>query len=493
MTARSPRTKRPAPPAPGQADTPAAAEAVLPAGAPPSVPPGQGGAMRDIWRLAWPQTLMMLFHFLIGFVDVTCAGRIGAGVQAAMGMVGSLLFFFLVVATAVANGSVAAISQSMGAGRHARVRRYVGLVLLFAAVTGVCVLLLGLPIKGLVLGLLRVPRPVAPVMDAYYDVFLLLLPIYYVFIVTNALFRAQKRVLEPLYAMILTTAVNTFGDLAFGLGWWGFPNFGYKGLAWATFLSVTAGMALNLWLLRRAGLLSLDVFPPWRWARAALPYVLKVAWPGGLMQLVWHSAYLALFAIVAALPMGAVPALAGMTAGLRVESLLFLPGFAFNMTASILVGQRLGEGRPDKARADGFRVLGLGVGVISLLAVALWLFVRPIAAFVAPESAVQTQTIDYLAYNLLAIPFTLTTMTLSGALTGAGATLYNLLAFGGTAWLVRLPLAWWLGHVVMQRAEGIWLAMLISQALQAMIVLYIFARRDWARFAMIRKRVNNGN
>ena len=366
-------------------------------------------------------------------------------------------------------------------------------MLLFAAVTGVCVLLLGLPIKGLVLGLLRVPRPVAPVMDAYYDVFLLLLPIYYVFIVTNALFRAQKRVLEPLYAMILTTAVNTFGDLAFGLGWWGFPNFGYKGLAWATFLSVTAGMALNLWLLRRAGLLSLDVFPPWRWARAALPYVLKVAWPGGLMQLVWHSAYLALFAIVAALPMGAVPALAGMTAGLRVESLLFLPGFAFNMTASILVGQRLGEGRPDKARADGFRVLGLGVGVISLLAVVLWLFVRPLAAFVAPETAVQTQTIDYLAYNLLAIPFTLTTMTLSGALTGAGATLYNLLAFGGTAWLVRLPLAWWLGHVVMQRAEGIWLAMLISQAIQAMIVLYIFARRDWARFAMIRKRVNNGN
>ncbi len=473
----------------------AAASAIAPAAGPAASPPppAASGSLRDIWRLAWPQMLMMFFHFLIGFVDIACAGRIGSGVQAAMGMVGSLLFFFLVVATAVANGSVAAISQSLGAGRHARVRRYVGLVLLTAAVTGVAVLLLGLPIKGPVLGLLRVPRPVVPVMDAYYDVFLLLLPVYYVFIVCNALFRAQRRVLEPMYAMILTTAVNALGDVCFGLGWWGFPNFGYKGLAWATFLSVCAGTALDLWLLRRAGLLSLSVFPPWRWARAALPYIVKVAWPGGLMQVVWHGAYLALFAIVASLPLGAVPALAGMTAGLRVESLLFLPGFAFNMTASILIGQRLGEGRPDLARAEGFRVLGLAVGSISLLAVLLWLAVRPVAAFVAPEAAVQAQTVSYLAYNLLAIPFTLTTMTLSGALTGAGATLYNLLAFGGTAWLVRLPLAWLLGHVVMNRPEGIWLAMLLSQAIQALIVLYIFARRDWARFAMIRKRGSNGN
>lgn len=464
---------------------------VPPQAVPPSAP-GAKGALADIWGLAWPQMLMMLFHFCIGFVDVLVAGRIGSEVQAAMGMVNSLLFFFLVVAVAVANGAVAAVSQSMGAGLMRRVQRYVGLVLLTGLASGALILLVCLPFKGPVLDILQVPPAVRPVMETYYDIFVLLLPVYYIFILVNALFRAQKKVMQPLYAMILVTAVNTAGDFGLGLGMWGLPELGYRGLAYATFGAITAGAVLNLWMLRRDGLLSLDSFPPWRWARRALPYIAKVAWPGGLMQVVWHGAYLVLFAIVAALPVGSVAALAGMSAGLRVESILFLPGFAFNMTASILVGQYLGQGRPDLAKSYVLRLLGLAVAVISLLAVGLWAVVEPVAALVAPDAAVQTQTIDYLAYNLLAIPFTLVTMTLAGALTGAGATLYNLLVFGVVSWGVRLPLAWLLGHVLMERAEGVWLAMLLSQALQALIVLYIFTCKDWSRFALVKRRKRNG-
>ena len=54
-----------------------------------------------------------------------------------------------------------------------------------------------------------------------------------------------------------------------------------------------------------------------------------------------------------------VSALAGMTAGIRIESLLFLPGFAFNMTASILVGHELGAGRPDEAKGEVPEIKGL--------------------------------------------------------------------------------------------------------------------------------------
>ncbi|EPR44520.1 MATE efflux family protein [Desulfovibrio sp. X2] len=446
-----------------------------------------------IWRLAWPQMLMMFFNFLIGFVDILVAGRIDSTVQAAMGMVNSLLFFFLVIATAVANGAVAAVSQSMGAGLRRRVQRYIGLVLVTGVLSGLCIFLVGLPIKHPVLAMLQVPKAVAPVMDVYYDVFLLLLPFYYVFIVCNALFRAQKRVMEPLYVIVLATIVNTIGDLGLGLGWWGFPNMGYRGLAWSTFGSITAGMCLDIWLLRRRGMLTAEAFPPLRWARKALPYIVKVAWPGGLMQVVWNGAYLVLFAIVGSLPVGSVPALAGMSAGLRVESFLFLPGVAFNMTASILVGQYLGQGRPDLAKSYGFKVLALGVVSMSVAAVAVWHWVAPLAAFIAPDPAVARQCVSYLSYNLLAIPFTLTTMTMAGALTGAGATLYILLAFGGASWLVRLPLAWLLGHVVMGNSRGVWLAMLLSQGLQAVIVLYIFAYKDWSRFSLVRRRKNNGD
>ena len=46
-----------------------------------------------IWNLAWPQVVMMFFHFLIGFVDVWVAGRIGRETQACMGVMSQAMFF----------------------------------------------------------------------------------------------------------------------------------------------------------------------------------------------------------------------------------------------------------------------------------------------------------------------------------------------------------------------------------------------------------------
>ncbi|HCR14351.1 MAG TPA: MATE family efflux transporter, partial [Desulfovibrio sp.] len=60
-----------------------------------------------IWALAWPQILMMLLNFLIGIIDVYVGGRIDRETQAAIGVLTQAMFFFQVVASAVANGAVA--------------------------------------------------------------------------------------------------------------------------------------------------------------------------------------------------------------------------------------------------------------------------------------------------------------------------------------------------------------------------------------------------
>ncbi len=185
--------------------------------------------------------------------------------------------------------------------------------------------------------MLHVPPQIQDVTRYFLGVYLLLLPIYSPFLVSNAVFRARRQVMVPLYAMALAAACNVFLDFGLGLGRFGLPAMGFKGLVWATFGSVSAGAALSLWVLRRQGLLVRAALPPWRWAKPALAYLFRVAWPAGLMQVLWQTGFLVLFAIIAALPAGNITALAGMTAGLRVESILFLPGFAFNMTASVLV------------------------------------------------------------------------------------------------------------------------------------------------------------
>lgn len=443
---------------------------------------------RTIWKLSWPQILMMVFHFFIGIADVWVAGKINREVQASLGLITQSLFFMLVVAIALANGAVAAISQSEGAGLHRRIQRYVGLCVLSALVLGQVFMFLCLPIRDVLLTALQVPQEMRYVTDYFLEVYLYLLPPYFLLIISNAIFRARKKVMFPLYSGILITLSNAYLDMGLGLGWFGLPDIGYRGLAWATFGSVTAGALLNLAVLVFQGDLSAKSLVPWRWIKKASPYILKVAWPAGLMQIVWHSGYLVLYAITASLPTGQIDALAGMSIGLRIESFLFLPAFAFNMTASILIGHYLGARRPDDARQFGLRILGIGLAFILIFAVSLWQIMLPCVQLFTQDPAVTAQAMDYLWWNVLAIPFTLTSMILAGAFNGAGATLWNMLIMGGATWLLRLPLAYVLGHHVLKASTGIWIAMLCSQILQSGIMFYCFKFRNWEKFAMIKNK-----
>jgi putative MATE family efflux protein len=443
---------------------------------------------RSIWRLSWPQVLEMLANFLVGFADVYVAGLLNKEVQASIGLITSALFFMLIIATATANGAVAAISQSVGAGKELRARRYTGLALEIGLVCGILFVAAGFLLKDAFLALLQVPEEIRGVTSYFLEVYLLLLPAYYVIIVSDAAFRARREVLVPLYSMLIITVLNTYLDFGLGLGMFGLPRMGFKGLAWATFAAICAGALFNLAVLRARGRLERRAFPPWRWIKPALSYLARVAWPSGLMQVLWQTGYLVLFAIVAALPTGAVTAMAGMTAGLRIESILFLPGFALNMTASVLVGNALGAGRFDEAKAYAWRILVFGIVAIGLLTLGVWQAAPQLAALLSPEADVRLEMLDYLRYNLMAIPFTLTSMILGGAFVGAGATIYNLAIFGVSIWLIRLPLAWFLGHRVLGEADGVWIAQLASQAVQATALLWFFQFSDWGRFALRSRR-----
>jgi putative MATE family efflux protein len=446
---------------------------------------------KTIARLAWPQVVMNFFHFFIGFVDVWVAGQLGRNVQASIGLTTQAVFFFLVVAIAFANGSVAAISQSMGAGLYRRIQRYVGLGLESGLVLGLVLLGFGLLLEKLLPTLLRIPSDIAPIATDLFEIYVYLLPSYYLFIISNAIFRAQQRVMYPLYAVCLVAVVNTLGDFALGLGYWGFPKFGYKGLAWTTFLAVNAGTVFNLCVLYRHRLLVRKSFAPLRWVRRAFPYLFRVAMPAALMQLVWHSAYMVLFAITGSLPRDSVIALAGMSAGLRVESLFFLPAMAFNFTAAIIVGHHLGARDPGEARRCGYRILGVGMAVVAVILVLVWNSLPKIAAFVASDPEVHKVTLSYLKYNLAGLPFLLVGMVLGGAFTGAGATLYQMLCVGGSAWLVRIPLAWFLGHRIIGGADGIWMAMLASMIVQAVVVLLVYHYGDWPKFSMQAEKIRS--
>ncbi len=453
----------------------------------PAFDPNSRIGFKEIWQLTWPQLLMTIFYFGIGFTDVVVAGRINSEVQAVIGIVGQAQFVLLVVATSLASASVAAVSQALGGRLSARATRYVGLSLSLGGFFCLLVLPAALYFQQGILDLLRVPAKLMPQASYFWTVYLLALPANYLLSLSSAMFRAHRAVLLPLASTVVVFIINIITDLGFGLGYFGFPNFGAKGIAWATFFSVLAGALFNTFMLIRMGILKKKSFAPWRWIKRAYPYLLKVAIPSAGMQLLWQIGYLVLIAITNSLPKDSEVAMAGMSAGMRIEAILFMPALAFNLTGTVMIGNCLGAGQKTEAKRVGLRILAIGCGTMTVVAAMLWPVAGKIAAFVAPDPAVTIECINYLKYNILSTPFTASSMILTGLLSGAGATIYPFFANSFAIWCVRLPVAYIMGHLVWKNASGVFLSMLISQMVQASLCFYTFTRLDWTRFAQKRR------
>lgn len=442
---------------------------------------------RAIWNLTWPQLLMMYIMFFSGIITVWTAGQISSDVQASLGLITQCGIFLMVVIMSVASGATAAISQSMGMRKLLRARLYISSTVFGSIILG---LLMAGPawfFGDQILWLIRTPREIQPICRELWPIFAFSLPMQYVYFASGVIFRATRMVRPPLLVATVVCITNYIGALGFGLGWFGLPAYGYLGLMWTGVVTQTLGAIINCLLLIHSGFFQISLIPSVRWLRNALPYLAKVALPAGAAAIVWQTGYMILFILVGSLPVGSVAALAGLTAGLRAESLLFMPGMAFNMSCSILVGNCLGEGKPDLARRIGLQMTVLGSSIMSVAAIGIWPFRPEIAALLAHDAATQGVIINYLDFNLVATPFSIASTIMGGIMVGAGATKYNLIVYGGTFWAVRLPLGWLLGHWLAIGATGIFGAMAFSQTLQTGLMLYVVLCRNWQRFAMSKK------
>ncbi len=437
-----------------------------------------------IWQMAWPQLVIMYFFLFTWLADIWTAGRINADVQAVLGIIGQCIAFMQVVATAASSAATAAISQSLGALRVNRAKYYILTTLLLTPFAGLCIIIPAFMGTDDIFRLLCVPDSLLSIMRGYWHITLLTIPAQFLLMSSAAIFRSVRKVKLSLWTAGLSCIGNIFGNLGFGLGYFGLPAYGYSGIAWTTFTMTTLGALGNCLLLYGTGYLRFAFMPDKRWLKKGAPYLARVAFHAGASQFIWNAGYLLIFIIAASLPHNPVAALAGLTAGLRVEALLFLPAVALSMTVSVIVGNALGKGQPEEAKRLALRIILIGSCAMSFLALLLWPFRADLAGLLVTDPAAHEQATTYLSYNLLATPFSIASTIMGGVMTGSGAARYNLFVFGSTFWLVRLPLAWLLGIAIWKSASGIFAAMLVSQIIQSCIMFYVLMYRNWARFAM---------
>lgn len=442
---------------------------------------------REIAALTVPQLGMMLCHLSISMTDLWVAGRLGADVQASIGIVSQVFTLLMLIASLAGSGCLAAISQSLGAGLGRRARRYAALIAGMAGMTGLAAAALGLLSLPLTLRFMHVPPPLEPVVRTFIIAYSCQLPFYYTLIMLNSVFRAYKLVRLPLIAVAAVAVGNLVGSAGFGLGLWGLPDFGYAGVAWSTFGSALLGLACNLCAVVRKGILNRAALAPWRWVRRALPALWRIGGPAALGQMAGHMGSLVLLSLLAGLPGDMVPVLAGMTLGARVETFLTFPVAALGMSVAILSGHLLGANRLEALRRFVRRTslaaalaLGGGAGL-------LFLFRESVAGLFSTDPEAVRQGARFLAFACAAVPFKTYSILINGAFSGAGATGLACKVNCLVMWAFQVPLAWALGHAC--GASGVYAAMLCANVATALWLGRLHAGKKWLECGL-RKRQN---
>ena len=421
------------------------------------------------WAVSWPMTVIMLFEFVMSMTDVYAAGRIGKEVQAAYGLVLQIYFMAIIVGNALTVGSVSVISRLHGTGDPAPYRVAVRTTFLAACAAGAIFAAAGVAAGPLVIRALHVPPEVVAVAAPLFTIYAAGFLFHYVLFSNNGTLRASGLVRTSLRAQALVCAVKV--PLTFLLVF--HTPLGYSGLGLATVAAVVTGAAVT----------SLAVRPLWagaaRVSRAVIAEIASVGWPAGLMQLLWQLGFTTLYLVVSDLPLHRVETLAAFSNGLRIESAIFLPAFAFNMANAVIIGNLIGAGRRDEAHRAGLATAAMGVAIVAVLTVAIVAAAPLIAGLLSAHDVVRAETARYLSIALLAEPVMAFGVILAGALNGAGDTRSVMLAVTVAMWVVRLPLAWLLGIRLELGASAIWWSMNASVACQALLVSIRYFRRRW--------------
>jgi putative MATE family efflux protein len=422
--------------------------------------------------------LVMFFNFLVGLTDIYVAGFLGPEIQAVVGFVGELYFFIIIVANAISVGTVVLISRAVGAGDAEGGLRTARQSLIFVSACALVFTFAGLFFHERIIALAGFSGNVQEIAGTFFSIYALALVPNYIVILSNAVFRAGGEVKLTLLAMFIVSVVNIVLDFFLAFGLFSYPGMGYRGIAFATAISMCAGTVICMYLFRHSRWK--HIFSgTWRLSAGLIRRIFLISWPSALIQISWNTGNIVIYNILSRLETGSITAMAAFTSGLRIEALIYLPIFALHMAASVLTGQNLGAGEPERAEKIGWKISLSGVVFVSLMALPVFIWAEPIASPVAKDEYVLVETVQYLRVMMLSEPFMALSLILGGCLQGAGDTKGTMIVIVIALWVIRLPLAYLLAITAGFGAFGVWLAMIISMYFQGIAMTLRFRKGRW--------------
>ena len=343
---------------------------------------------RSLFFFALPMIIGNLFQQFYNMADSIIVGNlVGEDALAAVGASYSFTTVFIMIAIGGGIGASVLTSQYLGAGHYREMKSSVYTFLIAFAVFSTLLAVLGFAVNPTVLRLLKTPDNILSDAVSYLQIYFVGLPFMFMYNILSANFNALGRSKIPLFLLIFSSILNIVLDL-----WMvGSLKMGVAGAAVATVIAQGIAAVISLVILMR--LLSTYAVEGkvQRFRSDMFVTGVKVAIPSIVQQSIVS---IGMLLTQSAVNQFGSSALAGYSAGTRLESLCIVPMIATGNAMSTFTAQNLGAGRPERVRQGYRAAYGIIIGFGVLLIAVSQLFYAPIlSAFVEQgESAVAFET-----------------------------------------------------------------------------------------------------
>lgn len=396
--------------------------------------------MRMMGKLALPIAAQSLIGSSLSLIDNLMVGSLGELELNAVGVSVQLFFISWMLLFGFTSGTATFISQFYGVGDMKSIKKTTGFGLTVAGGIGLMFFFVGMAFPEYVLRIFTRFPEVIELGVVYIRTgapCFLFLAITQPFTVA---LRATQQTKLPLYASVTALVLNTFLNYVLIFGKFGAPALGVQGAALATSIARFVEMSIILFIVfGRKNIVAGKLSEYFSYGKELAMRIVKNALPTTINETMWGlgtSLYVAAFARI------------GITAGAAIQAcntisnMFSLAAFSVGDAVLILVGQKLGEGKPELAYEMSKKMVVAGLITGAIAGIGLIAAGEPLLSlFEFTEEGADAAMKILIIYGALMWLNLYNGIHITGTLRCGGDTRFAMFTEVGTVWLIGVPAA----------------------------------------------------
>ena len=303
----------------------------------------EGSIVKNIILFTLPILLGNLFQIFYNTVDSSIVGRyVGYGALAAVGASTPLINFLVGLFMGIATGASVLVSRYFGAGKKEELSVVVHTFIKFTLIFGVFMTFIGVFSSAYLLAAFNTPADIIQDATIYLQVYFAGIMALMLYNVGAGILRAIGDSKRPLYFLMLSSIINIILDLVFVVNF----NMGVLGVAIATLIAQTVSTILVAIVLMKENDFCVVKVNKLVIDKVMLKQIMAIGLPAGLQQSIVSLSNLMVQGYINSFGSYAI---AGYSAGSKLDSFLVLPINSLALTMTTFVGQNSGANNPKRA------------------------------------------------------------------------------------------------------------------------------------------------